>query len=172
MLFVLGINVGRRCGDILKLRVGDVYDYTSGCVKDRFYIIEQKTNKTTKYGIMLNEDAKDAIEIYLASLKAIPSPDSWLFQSRKKQHHISVPRTWQILNDATTALGIDVHTGTHSLRKTFGFAFYNVNDKSDESVQMLQKTFNHSSTKDTMEYLTIEQERIDETVANLGNYYR
>ena len=60
MLFVLGINSGIRCGDLLKLRVSDVKDCKIG---DKLTIVEGKTKKVNY--IYINNEIYKAIHYYL-----------------------------------------------------------------------------------------------------------
>ena len=53
-------------------------------------------------------------------------------------------------------MGIE-HTGTHSLRKTFGYHLY----KQTKDIALLQKVLNHSSQDVTLRYIGVTQEIID-----------
>ncbi|WP_342668518.1 tyrosine-type recombinase/integrase [Cytobacillus solani] len=50
--------------------------------------------------------------------------------------------------------------GTHTLRKTFGYHFY----QKYKDVAVLQQIFNHSSPAVTMRYIGINQDIMDEAV--------
>ena len=52
--------------------------------------------------------------------------------------------------------------GTHTLRKTFGYHYY----KKFKDIAMLQKIFNHSNPALTLNYIGIEQDKIDESYKN------
>jgi integrase len=54
--------------------------------------------------------------------------------------------------------------GCHSLRKTFGYHFY----QKHKDVVTLMKIFNHSSQQTTMKYIGIEQEQIDLVIKEFG----
>ena len=58
MIFVVGINVGLRAGDLLELKVNDVLGNKE--IVDTVLIKEQKTGKVRE--LTLNECAKDAIK--------------------------------------------------------------------------------------------------------------
>ena len=64
-IFVVGINVGLRAGDLLSLKIGDVTDGTS--IFDDVTIKEQKTGKIKTF--TLNKSAKEAITAYLKDLR-------------------------------------------------------------------------------------------------------
>ena len=85
MLFVVGINIGLRAGDLLNLRICDVL--LDGHIVDRVTINEEKTEKRREFE--LNTSAKDAITLYLSTLKDIDDED-YLFTSRKGRDRKSV----------------------------------------------------------------------------------
>ncbi|WP_419865699.1 tyrosine-type recombinase/integrase [Bacillus dakarensis] len=53
--------------------------------------------------------------------------------------------------------------GTHSLRKTFGYFAY----QQGIDLAMIQKLLNHSSQAETLRYIGITQEQMDEVVLRL-----
>lgn len=58
--------------------------------------------------------------------------------------------------------GLQERVGTHTMRKTFGYHHY----KQNRDVAMLQKIYNHSSPKITLEYIGIIQDEIEESYTN------
>lgn len=162
LLFLLGINSGLRISDILKLKVKDVAN------KNYIAIKEQKTNKfkrfpiTQAYKTYLNEFIKDKL------------PEEWLFASKrgsksqgdKVQESKPITRihAYRILTEACLKAGIVVNIGTHTLRKTFGYHFYQ--EKKD--VALLQCIFNHSSPSITLRYIGINQDMIDLSLQSFG----
>jgi len=143
-MFTLGINVGCRISDLLKLKVKDVRG------KNRLIIVESKTEKTKRF--YLNTQLRQLISEYT---KGMDSED-WLFPSRKGDKPISRVQAYRILNDAAKKIGLD-EIGTHTLRKTFGYWFY----KRTKDVALLQEIFNHSAPSITLRYIGINQETID-----------
>ena len=158
LLFVLGINTGFRISDLLSLKVGDVLNKKG--VTDRIVLREQKTGK--KRYIALNKKTCRLIERYLESERSIAALSEPLFLSQKGGP-ISRQHAYEILNQATEAVGIDERIGTHSLRKTFGYFAY----KSGVDLSMIQKLLNHSSQSETLRYIGITQEQLDEVVLKL-----
>jgi len=144
LLFLLGINTGLRVSDLLNLRVRDVKD------KDSVQIREKKTRKVKKFPIP--EDVKAFIDEYVER----KSPYRFLFKSRKSNKPISRVQAYRIIRDACMILGLE-HTGTHSLRKTFGYHFY----KKTKDIALLQKILNHSSQDITLRYIGVTQEVIE-----------
>lgn len=118
MMFVLGINTGLRIGDLLSLRVTDVWDPGAGKPSAAVNIKEQKTGKYKEFE--LNQAAREAIMLYLQSLPGFDSED-WLFPSRKGTGPLTTRSAHKIIKTTLRDLGIKGNYGTHSLRKTFGY---------------------------------------------------
>ncbi|CRI74862.1 Phage integrase family [Chlamydia trachomatis] len=55
--------------------------------------------------------------------------------------------------------------GTHTLRKTFGYLHY----QKFKDIALLQQILNHSNPKDTMIYIGLTQDLMDETLMDF--YY-
>lgn len=149
LLFSFGINTGLRISDILSLDVGDVKS------RDYIEIREKKTNKYKKFP--LNRFLKEEINLFVEGLAS----EQPLFYTQK---HCRLDRAqaYRILNKAAQAVGVKERIGTHTLRKTFGYHFYQQYD----DIVMLQKIFNHSTPSITLRYIGIEQEDIDEVYRN------
>ena len=156
MLFVVGINVGLRVGDLLRLKISDVME-ANGQFKDKIVIDEEKTDKTRYF--KLNDSAKESIEIYLKSLKSYDM-DDYLFKSRKGNEPLRVDSTHKIVKNTLRDLNIKGNFGTHSLRKTWAFHTYMNNSSNPRILATLQKALNHSSQDVTLRYIGIEQEEI------------
>jgi len=115
MLFVVGINVGLRAGDLLKLQINDIMEGTK--IKDEVIIEEEKTNKRRTFS--LNKSAKEAIQIYLDSIENYNAND-FIFQSQKGGH-IKVEYAHKLVKGTLRELNIKGNYGTHTLRKTFDY---------------------------------------------------
>jgi integrase len=146
LLFIIGINTSLRISDILTLKAGDF---------DGDYLIlrEKKTGKRKQ--IRINKAVKQAVK---ELLPADSKPDSWLFPSRKGDAPISRVQAWRILNDAAKRAGLDIAFGTHTLRKTAAYHAY----KNGTDLALLMRMLNHSSQRETLRYIGIEQDDIDE----------
>lgn len=147
LLFTVGINSSLRISDILPLRVKDVSD-------DYIYVSEKKTGKSKR--IRVNNAIKKAVK------QLVPQDaqaDDYLFPSRKGNAPISRVQAWRILNAAADRAGIGhIRFGTHSMRKSFAYHAY----KSGVELPLLMRVLNHSSEKETLRYIGIEDEQIDE----------
>lgn len=149
LLFSFGVNTGLRISDILSLDIGDVKG------RDYIEIREKKTNKYKKF--QLNRFLKEEIDVFVEGL---PSEQPLFYT--QKHCRLDRAQAYRILNKAAQAVGVKERIGTHTLRKTFGYHFYQQYD----DIVMLQKIFNHSTPSITLRYIGIEQEDIDEVYRN------
>ena len=65
-----------------------------------------------------------------------------------------------IVNEIARKAGIKDHIGCHTLRKTFGYHYY----KMTQDVVSLQRILCHSSRRETLIYIGVIQEEIDESL--------
>ena len=147
-MWVLGTNTGLRISDALPLQVRDVQE-------THLWIREQKTGKRKE--IVINRKLARALREYTRGL----ADDAWLFPSRQGNKHISRGRAYQILREAGRRQGL-AHVGSHSMRKTFGYHFYNAT----KDVVLLQKLFNHADPAETLRYIGKMQDELDEAMKN------
>lgn len=151
LLFTIGINSSLRISDILPLTVADVQG-------DHIALTEQKTGKRKL--IRVNEAIKHAIAEFLPS---DAPPNAYLFPSRKGTEPIGRIQAWRILNHAAIRAGIHIAFGTHTLRKTFAYHAYN----NGTDLALLMRVLNHSSQRETLRYIGIEQESIDDVYTSV-----
>jgi len=149
-LFHLGCNSGLRVSDLLRLRVCDV--------QDRDYIIlkEKKTGKNKRF--KLNDSVKFEITRYTHGME----PADYLFTSSRVQSSdkpITRDTAYKALNKVALQLGIE-EIGTHTMRKTFGYHFY----QKTKDVAILMQLFNHSAPSVTLKYIGIDQDIMDDAV--------
>lgn len=150
LLFVIGINTGLRVSDILALNVGDVRG------QDFYTLVEEKTGKRKRINL---HAVRADIDAYTRNMP----DDAPLFASRTGGGAITRVQAYRILNTAAAACGLG-EVGTHTMRKTFGYHFY----QRTHDVAMLQKLFNHSSPSITLRYIGIEQDEIDAATADFS----
>jgi integrase len=164
MIFVVGINVGLRAGDLLELKVKDVL--TGKEVVDLVLIKEQKTGKSRE--LTLNKSAKDAIKYYLSSIKEYTSED-YLFRSQKGGGHLTVEATHKIIKGTLRTLNVKGNYGTHSLRKTWAYHIYMNNAKENPLIlPTIQKMLNHSNQAITLRYIGITKEVITDVYNSIN----
>lgn len=156
-IFSLGINTNLRAGDILSITIGMVRNLK---VAEHFSIKEEKTGKTRN--VTINQTVYSAIQALLETLpKAIDSEP--LFQSRKGKHALCVPYLNSLVKSWCKQINLTGNYGSHTLRKTFGFLQRTV-AKTD--IPTLMVMFNHSSQKQTLEYLCIQPDEIKNAYLN------
>ena len=156
LLFVFGINTGLRISDILKLKCADVRG------KDFVEIIEQKTKKYKRFP--LTKELRNLIKFYLEG----KSSQLYLFESRTSINGVKRPisrvQAYRIISCACLKAGIKDTIGTHTLRKTFGYHFY----QEHKDIGLLQYIFNHSSQQVTLLYIGITQDIVDSKLRNFA----
>ncbi|WP_431819252.1 tyrosine-type recombinase/integrase (plasmid) [Bacillus thuringiensis] len=150
LMFVLGINLGLRISDLLQLKVSDFYGKNNRFLKHA-EITEEKTDKKRKMAI------SDAVKKEIKDAGFTKYSEEYLFPSRKGDKPIGRVQAYRILNAGAERAGLE-EIGTHTLRKTFGYHAY----KGGASIQTVQKLLNHSSEKDTIKYIGINQDKLDE----------
>ena len=174
LLFILGINIGLRIGDILKLKVKDLTKSNTKAPKDYVIITEIKTRKTKKFYI--GDIVKKVIENYMKENNN-PGFDTYIFLSKKGINRpITRQQAYRIINNAAELLGlverndkgnlIHGEIGTHTLRKTFGYHSF----QNGTSLELLMDLFNHSSKTQTLRYIGITEEQKKDVYlkSNLG----
>ncbi|MGA3118848.1 MAG: tyrosine-type recombinase/integrase [Syntrophobacteraceae bacterium] len=156
LLFTLGINNGLRVGDLLKLRVWQVRLLKPG---QSINIREGKTGKQNI--LMVNKSVHRALQAYLSSIN--PSDDDFLFASRTGGKAITIQRVNQMIKGWTKSIHLQGNFGSHSLRKTFGYA---QRTRFGIGFEILAKRFNHSSPSITMRYLGVQPDEVNEILLN------
>jgi integrase len=147
-LFTFGINSGLRIGDIVSLRVMDVRN------TEHLRIKEKKTGNIRK--IRMPGALKQEIEKYTRQM----ADSDLLFPSRKGKGAIGRETAWRVINGAARACRIEGAIGTHTMRKTFGYHFY----QQTKDVAMLQQIFGHSAPSVTLRYIGISDEMVDQVL--------
>lgn len=144
MLFITGINSGLRISDLLPLRVRDAK-------RIYFDIFEKKTKKRKR--IQMTPGLRSDLRRYVEGKE----DDEYLFKSREGLNKpIGRSMAYKILREAADHVGID-GVGTHTLRKTFGYHFY----QKYKDVALLMEIFNHSDEKITLRYIGVNQDSMD-----------
>ena len=163
LLFVSGIYLGRRIGDLLRLKVGDV--------RGRKYleITEEKTGKRKLIAF------NDVLQRIYKERLAGRDPDEPVFVS---SHVDRVTGKRKAITERTALRDVkaigqlarlpdDVHIGTHTLRKTFGYWFY----RNTGDMAMLMKMFNHSKAEVTQVYIGIDDDEQRDAFRKTSHMY-
>ncbi|SHI14278.1 tyrosine-type recombinase/integrase [Desulfofustis glycolicus] len=150
-LFVFGINTNLRASDLLRITVGEVKGCEPG---DELVLKEKKTGKLRR--ITLNRAVTDAVRLYLESPQGQDlGDDDKLFTGQRGP--LTVPSVNRLVKQWCKDARIRGNFGSHTLRKTFG---YHQRVQRNTSVPELMAMFNHSSQKQTLDYLCIQADEI------------
>lgn len=150
-LFAVGIHTNLRASDIVQLTVGKVRDLKEG---DKLDLVEKKTSKART--INANAIVVETIQALLATMPEAKDNDP-LFRSAKTGASITEISLHKLVKSWCTKAKLKGNYGSHTLRKTFGYIHRTVN-KTD--LPTLMHMFNHSSQKQTLEYLCIQPEEV------------
>lgn len=155
-MIILGVSVGVRCADLLRLTIRDVLnpDYT---VKSEINIFESKTRKTIRP--ILNNEAKQALANYINSRGNFRFTDC-LFPARASAPNEPLdPRAfYMIMRRANDELNLPYHLGAHTLRKTFAYWTIQLHKDNHNVMNALQDMLNHDSMRTTLRYAGITKD--------------
>lgn len=158
LILLIGFNTSLRVSDFRRFRVRDLRG------KDYAQIQAKKTHKEAR--ILINPTARREINRLLAGRR----DDEYILQSRQldfnthKSKPITRQRVYQIMNTIAKEAGIEERIGCHTLRKTFGYHYY----KMTGDVVSLQRILCHSYQRETLIYIGVIQENIDESLMKLN----
>lgn len=175
MLFIVGINFGLRVSDLRTLRFSHLVN--DDCTfRDRFAILEKKTKNTRKHKrnryITINTAVVEAVTLYLENTSGVRLSD-YMFRSESNHgsnmnEPLSTKSVDRILKGIAKDLGLGNRMSTHSLRKTFAYHQMVMSGNDPRKLLLLQKMFGHSSAAQTLDYIGITSEEIDEAYRNLN----
>lgn len=175
MLFIVGINFGLRASDLRMLRfsnlINDNFTY-----KDNFPVFEKKTRNTRKRKknryITINTAVIEAVTLYLQNTPNVSLSD-YMFRSESNRgvnenKPLAIQSIDRILKGIAKDLNINVKMSTHTLRKTFCYHQMVMSNNDSRKLLLLQKMLNHSSPAQTLDYIGITTEEIEEAYKNLN----
>jgi len=153
-LFTLGINTAYRANELLSITVGQVAHLNAGGELD----LKQSKNKKYRR-VSLNQSAIDSIQSYLEwkrdKQKRAVADEDLLFTGQRGP--ITVNYLNNLVKSWCKTLRIPGNYGSHTLRKTFG---YQLRILKQTQVPLLMEIFGHSTQKQTLEYLCIQDKEI------------
>lgn len=156
-LFCLGINCAFRAGDLLSIKVKQVRNLQTG---GQLTVKEKKTGKSRTVNV--NRNCVEAIQVLLAS-RDYQSED-YLFLG--KRGVLTVSSLSNLVKKWCKEAGLG-HNGenysSHSLRKTWGFM---QRTEFHASLPVLMRAYGHSSQNQTLTYLGIQEEEVQDLYAN------
>ena len=156
-LFTVGINTNLRASDLLRIKVEQVRHLQPG---DEITLKEKKTQKQRR--INLNKACVGAIQSLLKSKKY--ADDDFLFQNnRKDKKALTVSSFSRLVKKWCKDINLKGNYASHSLRKTWG---YHQRVSFGVGIPELMVCFNHTSQKQTLDYLCIQPEEIKSVYAN------
>jgi integrase len=153
-LFTVGINTNLRASDLLRLTAGQVRTLKVG---DELVLKEQKTHKLRR--ITINKAVAVSIQSLLAS-KEYEDEDA-LFQGQRGC--LTVPSVNRLVKSWCKAINLKGSYGSHTLRKTFG---YHQRVTFGRGIPELMTVFNHSSQKQTLDYLCVQPDEVRDLYLN------
>ena len=175
MLFIIGINFGLRISDLLSLRFCDIIndDLT---FKTTFAILEQKTKNTrsrrrNRY-ITINSAVADAVMLYLSHTSTRCNLGDYIFRGESNRSDKNKPlhraSADTILKNIAKELNLTNKMSTHTLRKTFAYHQMVMSNNDPRKLLLLQKMFGHSSAAQTLDYIGITEEEIEQAYLELN----
>ena len=161
-IWKVGVNTALRISDLLSLTMDAVRMLDPA--QPALNVIEQKTGKLRK--IVVNQTA-----LAVMQRRLVEYPDhAWLFQSdavnrdrRGPPKPINRRSVSRVFEQVGRRVAPKVALGTHSMRKTRGFAMH----KAGRSIESIAKVLNHSSPSVAMRYIGLVQQDIDESYTEL-----
>lgn len=179
MLFIVGINFGLRISDLLTLRFSHLIDEQFR-FKATFPILEKKTSNTRQVKknryISINQAVMDAVILYLENTENVKLSD-YMFRSESNRgknanHPMHRNSAERILKEAGRELGLNIHIATHTLRKTFAYHQMMMSNNDPRKLLLLQKIFGHSTAAQTLDYIGITSEEIEDAYLKLNLGHR
>ncbi len=175
MLFIVGINFGLRASDLRMLRFSNLIN--DNCTfRESFPVFEKKTRNTrsrkkNRY-ITINNAVIEAVTLYLENTPNVCMSD---FMFRSVSNHggnlnepLSVKSIDRILKGIADELELSVKMSTHTLRKTFCYWMMVRGHNDSRRLLLLQKMLGHSSPAQTLDYIGLTGEEIEDAYRHLN----
>jgi integrase len=153
-LFTVGINTNLRASDLLSIKVHQVNDLNPN---DEIVLNEKKTKKGRR--LNLNKACISAIQRLLKSKEY--SDKDFLFTGQRGV--LTVPSVNAKVKSWCRQINLKGNFGGHTLRKTFG---YHQRVTFNTDLPTLMVCFNHSTQRQTLDYLCIQPEEIRDVYEN------
>lgn len=152
-LFTLGINTAYRACELVSITVGQVQHLKAG---DHLRIRQSKNGKYRT--ATLNRAVIDTIQNWLKEHPA-PSETAPLFRSKKTGEALTPITLTSMVKHWCETAGLNGQYGSHTLRKTWG---YHQRKTFGTPTALLTRAYGHASEWQTLEYLCIQPEEIEE----------
>jgi hypothetical protein len=155
-LFVVGVNTNLRISDLRNLTWKQVWADGTRELREHIYLKEKKTGKTRQ--IWINEKVKEALQ-YLIENIPVPEGTNPIFRNPRIRKVYSREYLSRRMGVEARKVGVQDPIGIHSLRKTWG---YHAVVTFDQPITIVQAAFNHASQGETMDYLCITTDQIED----------
>jgi len=160
LLFEVGIRLGLRVGDMVQLKVGDLRGQ-----KLYTYLPQKQAHKKSAQKITISIDAQ--LRKILKARCGDMADGDWLFPSRtrtpnKETKHISRQTALADIKQIQQLTHCPIPLGCHSLRKTFGYQYYQKN----HDIAILQEWFYHESPATTLIYIGVTADNFTKMTDN------
>jgi len=155
-LFVLGVNTNLRVSDLLNLRWSNVWLDDTHEFREKIELTEQKTGKHRR--IQITENISEALTYLLANIRE-PEADDHIIRNPVTRVRYSREHLSRFLALEVKKVGFQDSFGIHGLRATWGF---HAVVTFRQPLALVQTAFNHSSQRQTMDYLGITDEQLTE----------
>lgn len=180
MLFIVGINFGLRASDLRMLRFSNLIT-DNFSFRDSFPVFEKKTRNTRKRKknryITINTAVIEAVTTFLEHTSGVSLSDYMFRSVSNSGYWVNEPLTVQsinrILRGIAADLDLNIRMSSHTLRKTFCYHQMVMSNNDSRKLLLLQKMLNHASPAQTLDYIGITCEEINEAYRklNLGSVY-
>lgn len=163
-LLTIGFCTGYRISELLSLTVGDVS--TGGAIHSHVTVKASNTKTKTGRSVLLNSDAKKALQALLAVIGTDSATP--LFISRKRSitgalKAINRQQAHEILKGLFAMINEFGNVSTHTLRKTFAARIYEQTGK----LELVQIALGHKSINSTISYLAFSNDDVDNAIMGI-----
>lgn len=172
LIFVMGLNFGRRIGDTLSFKWNMFYK--DGQKRKYLHLDnEEKTGK--EKDILINDAVWKAIELYCTKTGCSPTETNkgdfiaLQLSGTHKGKVLSYEAYRLALKAAGKACNIEQSIGSHTTRKTMGYFAKKLHPTDEFSTSIISGFLNHSSESVTRNYIGLSQEMEDEYVSDMGD---
>lgn len=165
LLFELWINSALRASDLLRIKIGDVFNVFQNA-RESFEIKEKKTGKRSV--ITITPKVKETLMLYRQTFPTIiENPDNFLFFAKKTfplgSANIGRVQAWKIIQWVCHDVGLEGSYWTHSLRKSWWFQAR----QASVPIELIQHRLNHSSLAITKRYIWVTDDELEKVCNKL-----
>lgn len=154
-IFVFGINTGLRASELLTIKQSQIQHI---CPGDEMVIWQPKTKKNRI--ITINRSAHGAVQKLISER----GDRNFIFSGQKGDFPLKVPTLNRMVKKWCNIVNLPGNYGSHSLRKTWGY-WQRVESKT--SLPLLMEAFGHTTQKQTLQYIGIQDEEIQNVYKGL-----